>query len=58
MADAQHTANVGELAWLRHHPPAPLRTLHGGQHHEELVTFLIHPPGDLVHIARFQWLGD
>jgi hypothetical protein len=39
-------------------PPAPLRTLHFGQHHEGLVTFLVHPPDDLVLVVRLQWLGD
>ena len=39
-------------------PPAPLRTLHFGQHHEGLVTFLVYPPDDLVLVVRLQWLGD
>jgi hypothetical protein len=38
-------------------PPAPVRTLHFGPHHEGLVTFLVHPPGDLVLIVGIQWLG-
>ena len=39
-------------------PAAPLRTLHFGQHHEGLVTFLVYPPDDLVLVVRLQWLGD
>ena len=39
-------------------PPAPLRTLHFGPHHEGLVTFLVYPPDDLVLVVRIQWLGD
>jgi hypothetical protein len=39
-------------------PPALLRTLHFGQHHEGLVTFLIYPPDDLVLVVQLQWLGD
>jgi hypothetical protein len=38
--------------------PAPLRTLHFGPHHEGLVTFLVHPPDDLVLVVRIQWLGE
>ena len=38
-------------------PPALLRTLHFGQHHEGLVTFLVYPPDDLVLVVRIQWLG-
>jgi hypothetical protein len=39
-------------------PPAPLRTLYFGQHHQGLVTFLVHPPDDLVLVVRIQWLGE
>jgi len=39
-------------------PPALLRTLHFGRHHEGLVTFLVYPPDDLVLVVRIQWLGD
>lgn len=39
-------------------PPAPLRSLHFGQHHEGLVTLLIYPPDDLVLVVRIQWLGE
>jgi hypothetical protein len=39
-------------------PPALLRTLHFGDHHEGLVTFLAYPPDDLVLVVRLQWLGD
>ena len=39
-------------------PPALLRTLHFGQHHEGLVTFLVYPLDDLVLVVRIQWLGD
>jgi hypothetical protein len=39
-------------------PPALLRTLHFGQHHDGLVTFLIYPPDDLVLVVQLQWLGD
>ena len=39
-------------------PPAPLRTLHFGRHHEGLVTFLVYPPDELVLVVRIQWLGD
>ena len=38
--------------------PALLRTLHFGDHHRGLVTFLIYPPDDLVLVVRLQWLGD
>jgi len=39
-------------------PPALLRTLHFGQHHEGLVTFLVYPPDDLVLVVKIHWLGD
>lgn len=39
-------------------PPRPLRTLPFGPHSEGLVTFLVHPPDDLVLVVRIQWLGD
>jgi hypothetical protein len=37
---------------------APMRTLHFGQHHEGLVTFLLYPPDELVLVVKIQWLGD
>ena len=46
------------------HPSDPrdlsklLRTLHFGQHHEGLVTFLVYPPDDLVLVVKIQWLGS
>ena len=46
------------------HPSEPaepaklLRTLHFGQHHEGLVTFLVYPPDDLVLVVQIQWLGE
>jgi hypothetical protein len=54
---------VDPIDYQRHpgepsNPPAPLRTLHFGQHHEGLVTFLVYPPDDLVLVVRVQWLGD
>lgn len=39
-------------------PPRPLRTLHFGQHHEGLVTILVHPPDELVLVVKIQWLGE
>ena len=42
----------------RDDPPAPLRTLHFGLHHEGLVMFLVYPPDDLVLVVRIQWLGE
>ena len=36
----------------------PLRTLYFGPHAEGLVTFLVHPPDDLVLVTRIQWLGE
>lgn len=39
-------------------PPALLRTLHFGQHHQGLVTFLIYPPDELVLVVKIQWLGE
>ena len=39
-------------------PPGLLRTLHFGQNHEGLVTFLVYPPDDLVLVVRIQWLGE
>jgi hypothetical protein len=42
----------------RSDPPAPLRTLHFGGHHEGLVTFLVYAPDELVLVVRIQWLGD
>lgn len=36
----------------------PLRTLHFGPHDEGLVTFLVHPPDDLVLVVKIQWLGE
>jgi hypothetical protein len=50
----QYQRHAGE----RDDPPAPLRTLHFGPHHEGLVTFLVYPPDDLVLVVRIQWLGD
>lgn len=50
----EYQRHVGEAS----DPPAPLRTLHFGQHHEGLVTFLVYLPDDLVLIVRLQWLGD
>jgi hypothetical protein len=38
--------------------PALLRTLHFGERHDGLVTFLVHPPDDLVLVVRIQWLGE
>ena len=38
-------------------PSKLLRTLHFGQHHEGLVTFLVYPPDDLVLVVKIQWLG-
>jgi len=38
-------------------PPVLLRTLHFGQHHEGLVTFLVYPPDDLVLVVKIQRLG-
>ena len=42
----------------RSDPPAPLRTLHFGRHHEGLVTFLVYLPDELVLVVRIQWLGE
>ena len=39
-------------------PSKLLRTLHFGQHHEGLVTFLVYPPDDLVLVVKIQWLGS
>lgn len=39
-------------------PAKLLRTLHFGQHHEGLVTFLVYPPDDLVLVVKIQWLGE
>ena len=39
-------------------PPAPMRTLHFGQHYEGLVTFLVYPPDELVLVVKIQWLGE
>jgi hypothetical protein len=39
-------------------PPALLRTLHFGPHHEGLVTFLVYPPDDLVLVVKVHWLGE
>lgn len=50
----EYQRHVGETS----DPPVPLRTLHFGQHHEGLVTFLIYPPDDLVLVVRLQWLGE
>jgi hypothetical protein len=38
--------------------PGALRTLHFGSHGDGLVTFLVHPPDDLVLVVRIQWLGE
>lgn len=37
---------------------AALRTLPFGPHSQGLVTFLIHPPDDLVLVVKIQWIGD
>ena len=48
----------------QHHPGESadpvklLRTLHFGQHHSGLVTFLVYPPDDLVLVVQIQWLGE
>jgi hypothetical protein len=34
-------------------PPAPLRTLHFGRHHEGLVTFLVYPRMSLCLLSEF-----
>ncbi|MGP7999736.1 MAG: hypothetical protein ACLPKI_20825 [Streptosporangiaceae bacterium] len=47
----EYQSHAGEAS----DPPAPLRMLHSGQHHEGLVTFLVYPPDDLVRIVRLQW---
>ena len=39
-------------------PPALLRTLHFGDHHEGLVTFPVYPPDDFALVVRIRWLGD
>jgi hypothetical protein len=39
-------------------PPALLRALHFGLHHEGIVTFLVYPPEDLVLVVKIQWLGE
>ena len=49
----EYQRHVGEAS----DPPPPLRTLHFGQYHEGLVTFLVYPPDDLVLVVRLQWLG-
>ncbi len=53
---------VDPIEYQRHpgepaNPPALLRTLHFGQHHEGLVTFLVYQPDDLVLVVKIQWLG-
>lgn len=53
---------VDPIEYQRHsgEPAAPaklLRTLHFGQNHEGLVTFLVYPPDDLVLVVGIQWLG-
>jgi hypothetical protein len=50
----QYQRHPGEPA----DPPALLRTLHFGQDHEGLVSFLVYPPEDLVLVVRIQWLGE
>jgi hypothetical protein len=50
----EYQRHVGEAS----DPPAPLCTLHFGQHHKGLVTFLVYPPDDLALVVRLQWLGD
>lgn len=42
----------------RSNTPAPLRTLHFGEQHQGLITFLVYPPDDLVLVVRIQWMGD
>jgi len=53
---------VDPIEYQRHpgepaNPPALLRTLHFGRHHEGLVTFLVYPPDGLVLVVKIQWLG-
>lgn len=50
----QYQRHPGEPA----DPPALLRTLHFGNHHQGLVTFLVYPPDDLVLVVRISWLGE
>jgi hypothetical protein len=49
----EYQRHLGEPA-----DPKPLRTLHFGQHHEGLVTFLVYAPDELALVVRIQWLGD
>lgn len=54
---------VNPIEYQRHpgestDPPALLRTLHFGDHHQGLVTFLVYPPDDLVLVVRIYWLGE
>lgn len=54
---------VNPIEYQRHpgeptDPPALLRTLHFGDHHQGLVTFLVYPPDDLVLVVRIHWLGE
>ena len=39
-------------------PAGSLHTLPFGPYGQGLVTFLIHPPDDLVLVVKIQWLGD
>jgi hypothetical protein len=54
---------IADPVEYQRHPSEPaepaklLRTLHFGQHHEGLVTFLVYPPDDLVLVVQIQWLG-
>jgi hypothetical protein len=64
LAAFMNAAVMVEPIDYQRHPGEPtdpaklLRTLHFGQHHEGLVTFLVHPPDDLVLVVRIQWLGQ
>jgi hypothetical protein len=42
-----HLSEPADLAKL-------LRTLHFGQHHARLVTFLVYPPDELVLVVQIQ----
>ena len=64
LAEFMNAAVMVDPIEYQRHPGEPsdpsklLRTLHFGQHHEGLVTFLVYPPEDLVLVVKVQWLGE
>ena len=54
--DAVIIVDPGQYQIRPGEPDRAVRTLPFGPHSQGLVTFLIHPPDDLVLVVKIQWL--